>query len=468
MPKQSFSDGAQRRSPLLEGFLLFVLFVALVSFCGVLYHYSALSDLLLEYPFWWPDTLDWTKQAIVILQKIGFYTGDPIFVWRPREPFFLAVLAAVLVTQAQTALLLLLALTQIVFSIGIFVLARTIGLTRRDSLFVAVLMVLNYSFQLFSYYIMSDFIAITAMTWASIFMVRALRERPEYLTVPRALLIFLAVGLSSVTQIFTLIPAIVFGGVYFVFHARHVPILRRSAPLLAGLCVVGAVRWLISLIKMAFFGTNLDDRLKYLKITTESFGFYGEALLIFCAPLILVGLLRLITQRKTFKFWPVDSVQLFLAGTTGMFLLLVLFYSTWQEARLLTFFLPLVYLLGFTIWGEHNSTQATGIFSIAEVILAIYLAMLPVNHIMAPNLSFYTKDIFNPLALASTNSFSFALSYKGEDRRMQHCVNPDLGSGQSGSGYFPKDIAGCDPYLHYNLRVYWCFRNGIDNCFKES
>lgn len=442
--------------------------VGLLAFFGVLYQYSHTPNLLLSYPFWWPDTLDWTKQAIVILNRIHPTISDPIGVWRPRDLVWLSVMSLALGTNSEWIILLCLGLTAIFFAFGMFALARKLQINRSDAIFVTALLVLNYSFMRFSLYIMVDFLAITAMLWLCLRLVRHLIEPAVQLSSSNALVTGLLLGVASCTQVFTLIPGIVFVGIFAIIHSRTLSLLKRAAPMIVLCGSLLLFRYGISLIKQYLFGTNLDDRLKFLKLTTESLSFYSEALLIFCAPLILVIAWRVLNSSGRWKRPDFDCVDLFLAGTILSFLGLIVSYSTWFEARLLTFCLPLVYLFVFR---ELNKCLVVGskVYSgFAESLLAIYLALLPVNHVMAPSVQFYFNQIINPARLLTSNGYSSALVYKGEDLGLPRCVAPDIASGEMGAGYFHKPMTDCDPYLHYNLRVYWCYKHHAAHCFQDS
>jgi len=51
---------------------------------------------------------------------------------------------------------------------------------------------------------------------------------------------------------------------------------------------------------------------------------------------------------------------------------------------------------------------------------------------------------------------------------LQECVVPDDSSATAGAGLFTIGGGDCDPYLHYNLKVYWCFKAGVKRCFKGA
>ncbi len=438
----------------------------LLAFFSVLFHYGHNEDLLLTYPFWWPDTFDWAKQAIVILNRIDPVISDAISVWRPRDLAWLSIMSLAIGLNAQWIILLCLGLTAILFSLGMFVLARKLKICLSDALFVTALLVLNYSLARFSLYIMADFLAITTTLWLCIRLVRHLNEPPDRLSSIPAIVTGLLLGLASCTQVFTLIPGIVFVGVFALIHARAIPFFKRAVPvvLLGGAALL--FRYGIAAVKEDIFGTSLDDRTKYLKLTAESLSFYSESLLILTAPLLFVVFWRILTSRRSWKRSNFDSVDLFLAGTIFSFLGLIVSYSSWFEARLLTFCLPLVYLFVFRILNKFMVVESRMHNGFIETLAAIYLALLPVNHIMGPRIGFYTDQILNPRALLTNNAYSSALVYLGEDRRLSGCVNPDTESGLRGEGYFRKELADCDPYLHYNFRVYWCYKHRAGRCFR--
>lgn len=442
----------------LEYFLSLVIALGVVGFWYVLFSYSADKDLIRNYPFWWPDTFDWTKQAVMLLNKFSQRMTETIGVWRPREPFLILIIAGSIAFNTPWLILFALGLTQILFVLGMLRLGWALGLSFRSNLIVLALIILNYTFTIFSYYIMADFMAITAMIWVSSFMVQALKGDPKEFGFFRALRLYFYLGLSTITQVFTVLPGVAFTGLMFL-KARG---WNRLTAVIAAVLAVGVIRWIITLAKQFIYGTSFDDRLKYLKFTTESISFYSESLFVLCLPIIFILIWQFLFSRRNSCSFYFDQVDAFLIGTIAIFLGLILSYSTWQEARLLTYFLPFVYLCFARLMRGVVDPRGTGNF--LGILIALYLTVTPVGGIMSPQLHGYLTQLAKPRELSSLNVINFGLTWKGEDRRWRQCVRPGANRAAGFFGPLPSD---CDQYQHYNLRIYWCYIHNAKKCFKK-
>lgn len=425
--------------------------LAVMTWVGIKMIRLAGDDLIDSYPYLWPDSFDWLANGLYYYETFLLHKVSQVPTI--RQPFFTFLVTFSIFLSDLRIPLILSVLAQVGALLLMIPLGKKLGMSSFFIMLAVCATLFHYSAALFRLYYMADHLCLFLLLAATLLYMKSFDGR----TCRVRLLIGGATisAVASMTQFYGIFPSICFSTLLMGYAIRQKSWnLMLFSLLNGGISLFGEIMWRgFKLYHFGSFSMTQVSHFELLRLSFQNALFYKHVWAVFFMPL-LISVLILSAQLRVPKGW-FSSFSHQLIFLIVLLFMVFLFVYQWQESRFTSFFLPLVFLLGFSLL-DYSSRSSLPIAVRGLLVFAVgYTAMTPTDNLMGPNFSMYMKNLGSPSVVWGDNYLAQLSRAKPLARFAEM---PCLGRARDGS-FVPS--VDCDAYVYRNLARYRNFRRSI-------